>query len=203
MVTLADGRTLTADAVVVTAGSAPSRPALEGIEFARDLRSAEDAVLLRGSVASARSLVIIGGGATGVQLAGSAAVAHPSLTLHLVEAASRLLAGMPKAFSAGATRILEGRDVQIHLGSGVERITADGAVVDGALLEGLVVWAGGFSALAQRYGAGPDRDRRSGRVDIDDADVVVAPLGEGAEVVIAHAARSSVSSKHGRSSWSG
>ncbi|MFN7149836.1 MAG: NAD(P)/FAD-dependent oxidoreductase [Microthrixaceae bacterium] len=166
LVTLADGRTLTADAVVVTAGSTPSRPALEGIELAHDLRSAEDAVLLRGSVASARSLVIIGGGATGVQLAGSAAVAHPSLTIHLVEAASRLLAGMPAAFSAGATRILEGRDVQIHLSSGVERITDDGAVVDGALLEGLVVWAGGFSALAQRYGLPVSED---GRIVVDEA----------------------------------
>lgn len=165
-VTLSDGRTLTADAVVVTAGSVPSRPPVDGIEFAQDLRSAEDALALRGSIARAPSVVIIGGGATGVQLAGAAAVAHPSLSIHLVEATSRLLGGMPGAFSAGATRILEGRNVQIHLGSGVDRITEQGAVVDGTLLEGLVVWAGGFSALAHHYGVPTSDD---GRILVDEA----------------------------------
>ena len=164
-ITIADGRTITADAVVVTAGSAPSRPPVDGIEFAHDLRSAEDAVALRRSVTSASSMVIVGGGATGIQLAGAAAVAHPSLTIHLVEATSRLLAGMPGAFSSGARRILEGRDVQFHLGSTVERITRRGAVVDGTLLEGLVVWAGGFSALAQPYGLPTSED---GRILVDE-----------------------------------
>ena len=73
---------------------------------------------------------------------------------------------MPAAFSSGATRILEGRHVQIHLGSSVERITKQGAIVDGALLEGLVVWAGGFSALAQRYGVPTAED---GRILVDEA----------------------------------
>lgn len=165
-VTLADGRILTADAMVVTAGSAPSRLGLDGIELAHDLRTAEDAVALRALIARAGSLVIIGGGPTGVQLAGSAAVAHPSLTIHLVEATPRLLDGMPEAFGSGATRILEDRNVQIRLGSGVERITGDGAVVDGELVEGLVVWAGGFSALAQQYGAPTSQ---GGRIVVDEA----------------------------------
>jgi len=165
-ITIADGRTITADAVVVTAGSAPSRPPVDGIEFAHGIRSAEDAIALRESIASSPSVVIIGGGATGVQLAGAAAVAHPSLTIHLVEATSRLLAGMPGAFSSGAGRILEGRNVQIHRGSSVERITERGAVVDGTLLEGLVVWAGGFSALAQKYGMPTSED---GRILVDEA----------------------------------
>ncbi len=165
-VTLSDERTITADAIVVTAGSAPSRPPVDGIELAHDLRSAEDAVALRGPIARSASLVIIGGGATGVQLAGAAAVAHSPLTIHLVEAATRLLGGMPGAFSAGATRILEGRNVQIHLGSSVEQITEQGAVVDGALLEGLVIWAGGFSARAHHYGV-PTAD--DGRILVDEA----------------------------------
>jgi NADH:ubiquinone reductase (H+-translocating) len=165
-VTLSDGRTITADAVVVTAGSVPSRPPVDGIELAHDLRSAEDATALRGAISRSASVVIIGGGATGVQLAGAAAVAHPLLTIHLVEAATRLLGGMPGAFSTGAMRILQGRNVQIHLGSGVERVTEQGAVVDGTLLEGLVVWAGGFSALAHRYGV-PTAD--DGRILVDEA----------------------------------
>jgi len=165
-VTMSDGRRITADAVVVTAGSAPSRPPVDGIEFAHALRSAEDAIALRAYIAHASSMVIIGGGATGVQLAGAAAVAHPSLTIHLVEASPRLLAGMPGAFSSGATRILGGRNVQIHLGSSVERITEQGAIVDSGLLDGLVVWAGGFSALAHRYGVPTAED---GRILVDEA----------------------------------
>ncbi len=165
-VTMSDGHTITADAVVVTAGSVPSRPPVDGIEFAHAIRSAEDAITLRQSITRASSIVIIGGGATGVQLSGAAAVAHPSLTIHLVESAPRLLAGMPDAFSSGATRILKGRNVEIHLCSTVERITQQGAIVDGALLEGLVVWAGGFSASAQRYGVPTDD---AGRILVDDA----------------------------------
>ncbi len=165
-VTMSDGRTITADAVVVTAGSVPSRPPVEGIELAHAIRSAEDAIALRGSINRASSMVIIGGGATGVQLSGATAVAHPSLTIHLVEAMPRLLAGMPEAFSSGASRILEGRNVQIHLSSDIERITEQGAIVGNSLLEGLVVWAGGFSASAQRYGMPTAED---GRILIDEA----------------------------------
>jgi len=165
-ITMSDGRTITADAVVVTAGSAPSRPPIDGIELAHTLRSAEDAMALRRSIASAPSVVIIGGGATGVQLAGAAAEAHPELIVHLVEAKPRLLETMPGAFNSGARRILEGRGVRVHLGFDVERITTQGAVVDGSLLAGLVVWAGGFSALAQEYGMPTSAD---GRVLVDDA----------------------------------
>ena len=163
-VTLTDGRTITADALVVTAGSASSRPPIDGIEFAHGLRSAEDAVTLRESIAHATAVVIIGGGATGVQLAGATAAAHPTLTIHLVDGAARLLGGMPNAISSGATRILRGRNVNIHLGSGVERITRQGAVVDGALLEGVVVWAGGFSILAHQYAMPAAED---GRIMVD------------------------------------
>jgi NADH dehydrogenase FAD-containing subunit len=164
-VTLSDGRIIHADAVVVTAGSSASHPPIDGIECAHRLRSAEDALTLRGAIEHAPSMVIVGGGATGVQLAGAAAVAHRSLTIHLVEATSRLLAGMPDAFSSAAARILGDRNVDIHLGSQVERITERGAIVDGVLLEGLVVWAGGFSALASRYGLTAADD---GRIHVDE-----------------------------------
>jgi len=165
-VILSDGHTIVADAVVVTAGSAPSRPPIDGIELVQNLRSAEDAVALRAAIASATAVVIIGGGATGVQLAAASAVAHPSLTINLVEATSRLLAGTPGALGSGAARILESRNVRIHLGSSVERVTKRGAVVDGTLLEGLVIWAGGFSAVAHGYGV-PTAE--NGRILVDEA----------------------------------
>jgi len=151
-VTLADGRTLQAQAVIVTAGSSPSSPQIEGIKYAHPLRSAEDALKLRLLIEGADSLVIIGGGATGVQLAGAVAVVQPSISVHLVEGSTRLLGSLPAELGAGAQRILEGRNVNLSLGASVEKVTEPGVVVDGTLLEGLVVWAGGSEALGDQFG---------------------------------------------------
>ncbi len=150
--TLEDGRILQAEAVIVTAGSSSSRPPIEGIGNAHALRSAEDAIKLRSLIAGANSLVIIGGGATGVQLAGAVAIAHPSICVHLIEGSARLLGAMPPELGAGAQRILTGRNVNVYLGSNVDEITESGAVCKGGLLEGLVVWAGGSEAPGQQFG---------------------------------------------------
>lgn len=163
-VELADGRCLTADAVVVTAGAEPSRPPIDGLEHALALRTGTDALYLRSRIATASSVVIVGGGASGVQLAGSVSHAHPDVAVHLVEAAPRLLAGLDDGLGAGAARILGGRGVEIHLGRGVDRITPDGVVLDGTHIDGLVVWAGGFAADAARLGV-PTAD--DGRVRVD------------------------------------
>lgn len=163
-VELADGRRITADAVVVTAGAVPSRPKIEGLRHAAVLRTAADALALREQIAAAATVVIVGGGASGVQLAGAAAQAHPDLAVHLVEAETQLLAGLPAGLGAGAVRILAGRGVEVHLGRGVDRITADGVELDGRVIEGLVVWAGGFAADAARLGV-PTAD--DGRIRVD------------------------------------
>ncbi len=159
-----DGRTLTADAVVVTVGSETARPPVDGIEQALGLRTSADATELRKLIDDADSLVIVGGGATGIQLAGAAAHAHPGLTVHLFEADDRLLYSLPAALGGGAERILRGRGVEVRTGRQVERITDRGVVVDGETVEGLVVWAGGFSPDAGRLGVATDED---GRITID------------------------------------
>ncbi len=163
-VRLADGRRVTADAVVVTAGAVPSRPPIDGIEHAVPLRTGADALALRDRIDAASSVVIVGGGASGVQLAGAVAHAHPDVDVHLVEATPRLLAGFPAGLGDGAARILEDRGVQVHLGRGVDRITARGVVLDGDVIRGLVVWAGGFTADAARLGV-PTAD--DGRILVD------------------------------------
>ena len=163
-VELADGRRITADAVVVTAGAVPSSPPIEGLEHAVALRTAADALALRERIAGASSVVIVGGGASGVQLAGAVAHAHPDVAVHLVDAETRLLAGLPAGLGAGAARILGGRGVEVHLGRAVDRITVDGVVLDGDVIAGLVVWAGGFTADAARLGV-PTAD--DGRISVD------------------------------------
>ncbi len=171
-VELADGRRIEADAVVITAGAESSRPPIDGIEHATGLRTADDARALRTAIAATTSVVIIGGGATGVQLAGSVAHSHPDVLVHLVEAESHLLAGLPIGLGRGAERILGGRGVELHLGHAVDRIDPDGVQVDGVFIEGYVVWAGGFAADAARLGV-PTTD--DGRIAID-ADLRIAGM---------------------------
>ena len=171
-VELADGRHIEADAVVVTAGARPSRPPIAGLDHAVGLRTADDAISLRGAIAASSSVVVIGGGATGVQLAGAVAHAHPEIAVHLVEVDRRLLAGLPDALGAGAARILASRGVEIHLGRPVDRISPDGVHVAGTFIDGLVVWAGGFAADAARLGV-PTNDK--GRIVVD-ADLRIAGM---------------------------
>jgi NADH dehydrogenase len=163
-VELADGRRIEADAVVITAGAKSSRPPIEGIEHAAGLRTADDALALRTAIAATTSVVIIGGGATGVQLAGAVSHAHPKILVHLVEVEPHLLAGLPTGLGRGAERILGGRGVELHLGHPVDRIDPDGVHVDGTFIEGYVVWAGGFAADAARLGV-PTTD--DGRIAVD------------------------------------
>jgi NADH dehydrogenase len=163
-VELADGRHIEADAVVITAGAESSRPPIEGLQHAARLRTADDALALRSLIATAASVAIIGGGATGVQLAGAVAHAHPEILVHLIEVEPNLLAGLPAELGAGAARILAGRGVELHLGHPVDRIGPDGLYVDGQLIAGLVVWAGGFAADASRLGV-PTTD--DGRIAVD------------------------------------
>lgn len=167
-----DGRRLCADAVVVTVGARPSTPPIDGIEHAAGLRTATDALSLRAAIATAPSVVIVGGGATGVQLAGAVTAAHPRTTVHLVEGGPTLLGGLPHGMGRGAARILRDRGVELHLGRPVERITQGGVRIGDTELDGLVVWAGGFDADASRLGV-PTAD--DGRIAVD-ADLRIAGM---------------------------
>ena len=146
VVILEDGRRLEAGAVVLTTGAEISRPPIEGIEHAHGLRNSSDATELRAVIDTSDALVIIGGGATGVQLAGAASIAHPDLRIDLLETEPRLLTGMPQDLASGARRILCDRGVVVRLGDEVERITGTGVEAAGRTIEGTVVWAGGFEA---------------------------------------------------------
>jgi NADH dehydrogenase len=165
MVELADGRSIDAEAVILTTGAEVSRPPIEGIEKSRGLRDADDAAVLRGLISAADSLVIVGAGATGVQLAGAASVSHPGLQVHLVESANRLLPGSPRSMGRGARRILRSRGVHVLVRTDVERFTDTGVATSAGEIDGLVVWAGGYSADASRLGL-PVAD--NGRVLVDD-----------------------------------
>lgn len=169
---------LSYDYLIIAAGSANNYFGNDRLaEHTYGLKDVEDAELLRNTLLSnfeyavseadpqARqklmTLVVIGGGPTGVELAGAFAelVNHvlvkdyPMLDISearvvLVEASDRVLAAFPPELQANAIQRLNAMGVEVRLNSAVTSVEegkitlADGSVLDA----GLVVWAAGVRA---------------------------------------------------------
>ena len=126
------------------------------------------------------NFVIVGGGPTGVELAGTLAeIARHTLPrefrrsdprkagIHLVEAGPRVLATMPEPLSAKARRQLERLGVDVLTGHAVTGVDAHGVLLgDTRIAARTVLWAAGVAAsrLGADLGAGRDR---AGRVKVD------------------------------------
>ncbi len=122
---------------------------------------------------------IVGGGPTGVELAGTLAeIAQHTLMdefrnidpskarVRLIEAGPRVLASFPGSLSAKAKRQLEKLGVEVSLGTPVKDITADGYKLGDTFVPAkTVVWAAGVAAspLGAMLGAALDR---AGRVQV-------------------------------------
>lgn len=163
---LDNDQVITADAVVVTAGAEPARPPIKGWANARPLRSAADALAIRAALDTSDGLVVVGAGATGCQLATTAAITHPDLRVTIVDGADRPLPGFRSSLGKRTKEILIERGVELRLGERVSTIKKHSAVLDesGEQVDGLVVWAGGFQALGDAFGLGATRE---GRLVID------------------------------------
>ncbi|HEY0521219.1 MAG TPA: NAD(P)/FAD-dependent oxidoreductase [Ilumatobacteraceae bacterium] len=174
-VTVRDGRTLTFDYLVIAAGTVSTTFGIDGVaENTFPLKTMRDALRLRARLlamferASAGwstdtnlGIVIVGGGPTGVEMAGGLrelidkvfAKDYPGLatrqtSITLVEATGRVLGPFHERLSAQAEMALRRRDITVELGTGVERVER-GAVVlkDGRRLSaGTIVWAAGVTA---------------------------------------------------------
>jgi NADH dehydrogenase len=119
---------------------------------------AQDAPLAPGQL----HVAIIGAGATGVELAAElhrstrALVSYgldridpdKDLKLHVIEAAPRILPGLPERLSTAALELLRGLKVDVHTGARVNAVEpgrvvlADGRTIDAEL----IVWAAGVKA---------------------------------------------------------
>jgi NADH:ubiquinone reductase (H+-translocating) len=176
----------------------------EWAEFAEEVKSLESALTARGRILSAfeaaemepdperragwLTFAIVGGGPTGVEMAGQIAeLARDTLSrdfrsvdprtgrILLIEASDRVLTSFPPSLSAKAERSLERLGVTALLGRTVVGVDAEGVTVDdgGGQTERIptrtVVWAAGVTAsplaakLAERSGAELDR---AGRVAV-------------------------------------
>ncbi|HEX9576186.1 MAG TPA: NAD(P)/FAD-dependent oxidoreductase [Myxococcales bacterium] len=135
------------------------------------------------------TFVVVGGGPTGVELAGALAeiarhvlaqdfraIDPASARVVLIEAGPRLLPAFAPDLSAAAARRLEEMGVQVRLGVPVTGIDAEGATMGGdRIASRCVLWAAGVQAspLARSLGVPLDR---AGRVVVEpDLSVPGAP----------------------------
>src|SRR5262249_27789462 len=201
-VVLDDGSTLGYDTLLLATGVTHTYFGHDEWErFAPGLKTLDDALRLRwrlllafehaeGETDPARrdawlSFAIVGGGPTGVELAGTLAeIARHTLKrefrhidparakVRLIEAGPRVLSSFPESLSAKALRQLERLGVEVVTGTPVEDISPDGYRLGGTFVPArTVVWAAGVAAspLARSLGVPLDR---SGRVAVD-ADLTV------------------------------
>lgn len=116
-VLLTDGRALPYDKLLIATGARPRKLPIPGGEHALLLRNQEDMLDLRKRFLPGKTVVIIGGGFIGLELASSAAKKGCSVTL--VEAQPRILMrGVPEAIA----KIIHDR----HVAAGVTLLTATG-----------------------------------------------------------------------------
>lgn len=196
-VRLSDGRELPYDKLVVGTGSDYSyfgHP--EWAEFAPGPRTLEDARRIRARLLTAferaeasrdpktqdalMTTVVVGGGPTGVEMAGSVAeLARHALAsdfknidprrakIILIEAGPRILAGFPEKLSAYAKTSLEKLGVTVITKEAVESIDATGVVVAGRRIDaGTVIWGAGIKASPVAGWLGVTLDR-AGRVPLN------------------------------------
>lgn len=175
VVSFAEGPDLAYDYLVLAAGAGTSYFGVTGAEeHSRAIYTMEDAVAVRDSVlesverAAAHgagdgklTVVIVGGGPTGVEMAGALAELRQmefathyadldasSSRIVLVEMQDRLLGAFHPRLSAYARTALERRGVEVRCGESVKEVAADRAVLgSGEVIAcGLVVWAAGVGA---------------------------------------------------------
>ncbi|MGL5168686.1 MAG: NAD(P)/FAD-dependent oxidoreductase [Afipia sp.] len=189
-VLLDDGGSLPYDTLILATGA---RHAYFGHDewepFAPGLKTLEDATTIRRRILLAFELaeretdpqkrnalltfVVIGGGPTGVELAGTIAelakVTMPpdfrnidtrKARVVLIEAGPRILSGFTEDLSAYAQRSLEQIGVEIVLGKAVSECTADGVVYGGEKLDSkTIIWAAGVRASPAAEWLGVPADR--------------------------------------------
>ena len=194
LVHLQDGRDEPFDYLIVATGArhayfghddwAKCAPGLKKIDDATDIRRRILLAFERAETTddpeerkALLTFVVIGGGATGVEMAGAIAeVAHWALAdefrvidptqarVILVEAGPQLLPAFPPKLSDHARKALEKLGVEVHLGRAVEHCDESGIVYGGERLAArTIVWGAGVQASLAAKWLGVDKDR-AGRV---------------------------------------
>ena len=191
-----DGGQWDADVLVLAAGSQPNFFGTPGApESSFPLYSLDDATRLRSRILGifeqvdrdpkliergALNFVIVGGGPTGVEVAGAIAdmlsVTVPATyedldaaaaQIHLLDYGDALLKPFSDKAHGYVAKVLEEKGVKIHLGTGVKEVATGHALLsDGSTIATrCVIWGGGIKAAAVAADGGLVQGR-AGRVDV-------------------------------------
>jgi NADH dehydrogenase FAD-containing subunit len=194
---LTDERRIVYDQLVVATGARHGYLSHEEWEqFAPGLKKIDDATDIRGRILLAferaemtsdegerqrlLSFVIVGGGPTGVEMAGAIAeLARVALSIDfrnidpgsarivLVESGLRVLAHFPEALSAVAKRTLEKLGVEVRLGVRVSHCDPTGVVIANERVEAhTIIWAAGVMASPAAKWLDAEKDA-AGRVMVE------------------------------------
>jgi 3-phenylpropionate/trans-cinnamate dioxygenase ferredoxin reductase subunit len=138
-VTLADGSTVTGDAVVLATGARARRlPGTEGLAGVHVLRTRDDAVVLREALAAGGSLVVVGAGFIGAEVASSARSLNLEVTV--VEAQTTPLAGpLGEQMGAVCGSLHADHGVRLLTGVGVARLVGTERVEAVELFDGTLL----------------------------------------------------------------
>jgi NADH dehydrogenase len=172
-VKLADGGQLGYDYLVIATGIAASFFGIKGAaEHSLALYTRRDAIILRDHILAGLErmsisppagdvvITVVGGGATGVEVAGTLAemrnalaASYPEIDpdrvkIRLVELGPYLLPPFPASLRDYARRQLESRGVEVRLNTAIREVTPDSVTIaDGQTLPShLTVWAAGVAA---------------------------------------------------------
>lgn len=193
----ANNRRAPYDYLVVAAGAGTSYFGHdEWAEFAPGMKSLEDATVIRNRILRAfedaeaetdeaalrahLTFVIVGGGATGVELSGAIKELGvdsvckdyrrfdaKSARVILVEASERLLSSMSHSSSNEALKALKKIGVEVRLKQSVTNVWADSVEIDGErIYANTIVWTAGVKANSLGASLGAELDR-SGRVKVE------------------------------------
>ncbi len=164
--TTVDGKTYTYDILILALGVVTNYFGIKGLpEFAYGTKSVDEAKRLKAHLheqltndnAPDANYVVVGGGPTGIELAGAMTgyikhimknhgIRHSAVHIDLIEAAPRLLPRSPKSLSRAVAKHLRRLGIQLYLGQTVKGETADALMVnDRPLTSHTVVWTAGMS----------------------------------------------------------
>ena len=182
LVTLADGSSLDYDYLILATGVSAAFFGITGAaEHCFSLYTRRNAITLRNQLvaelerrslpgqADGLAITIVGGGATGIELAGTLAdlrnialpAAFPDVSpdrvqIRLIEQAASLITPFRPALRDYAYQQLRARGVEVRLGTGIGAVSAQGVRLAGGadLPSDITVWAAGVSAPEPVTGLG-------------------------------------------------
>lgn len=165
-ITTASGKTFEYDDAIFALGVVTNYFGISGLEeFSFGMKSIEEIKELKSHIKQQLldpkepelRFVVVGGGPTGIELAGALpnyihklmqvnGIKKRKVRVDLVEGAPRLMPRMPKSTSKAIARRLKTLGVELHLGQPVEGETAEGLNVGGkTIISNTVIWTAGMA----------------------------------------------------------